>query len=78
MPYATLNLIVVSKRMLTKREAAEHCGRPVRSFEGECSVAPVKFINGDLRWDIRDLDSWLDTLKDDNDDTDSIVKRLGR
>ena len=77
MPNATLNLTIVPKRMLTKREASEHCGRPIRSFEIECPVAPVKFANGDLRWDVHDLDSWLDTLKPDNDETDAIVKRLG-
>jgi hypothetical protein len=77
MPTATLNLTVVSKRMLTKREAAEHCGRPLRIFDLECPVSPVKFANGDLRWDLRDLDAWLDTLKTGIDDVDAIVDRLG-
>jgi hypothetical protein len=77
MPTATLNLTVVSKRMLTRREAAEHCGRPLKMFEVECPVSPIKFANGDLRWDVRDLDSWLDTLKTGTDDVDSIVNRLG-
>ena len=73
---ATLNLTVVSKRMLTRREAAEHCGRPLKSFEVECPVSPVKFANGDLRWDVRDLDKWLDGLKTGSDDTETIVQRL--
>jgi hypothetical protein len=77
MPTATLNLTVVQKRMLTKREAAEHCGRSVRNFERECSATPVKFANGDLRWDVRDLDAWLDSLKAAIDDADAILKRLG-
>jgi hypothetical protein len=77
MPTATLNLTVVSKRMLTKREAAEHCGRPLKMFDLECPVTPVKFANGDLRWDVRDLDAWLDTLKAGIDDVDTIVDRLG-
>jgi len=77
MPTATLNLTVVSKRMLTKREAAEHCGRPVKSFECECYVTPVKFANGDLRWDVRDLDAWLDSLKTAINDADTIVRKLG-
>jgi hypothetical protein len=76
MPNATLNLTIVSKRMLTKREAAEHCGRPLKSFEIECTAPPVKFANGDLRWDIRDLDAWLDTFKSSADDDDNIVSRL--
>jgi hypothetical protein len=78
MPTATLNLTIVSKRMLTKREAAEHCGRPLKMFDLECSVSPVKFANGDLRWDVRDLDAWLDTLKAGIDDVDAIVDRLGQ
>ena len=77
MPSATLNLTVISKRMLTKREAAEHCGRPLKSFERECPVAPVQFANGDLRWDVRDLDAWLDSLKSSIDRDDAIVNRLG-
>jgi hypothetical protein len=77
MPIATLNLTVVSKRMLTRREAAEHCGRPVRNFGVECPVSPVRFANGDLRWDVRDLDAWLDTLKHRIDDAEAIVDRLG-
>ena len=78
MSTATLNLTVVPKRMLTKREAADHCGRSSKSFAVECPVSPVKFANGDLRWDVRDLDAWLDSLKVDNDDTDAILKRLGQ
>jgi hypothetical protein len=77
MANATLNLTVISKRMLTKREAAEHCGRPTKVFESECPVQPVKFANGDLRWDVRELDAWLDTFKTSADDDDVIVGRLG-
>ncbi len=76
MPTATLNLTLVSRRMLTRREAAEHCGRPLKMFEVECPVPPVKFANGDLRWDVRDLDVWLDTLKTGADALDAIVDRL--
>jgi hypothetical protein len=78
MPTATLNLTIVSKRMLTKREAAEHCGRSVKNFERECSVTPVKFANGDLRWDVRDLDAWLDSLKTDINDADDHCTRKRR
>jgi len=71
-----LNLTVLTKRMLDKREAAEHCGRSLKRFEIECSVSPLKFLNGDLRYDVRDLDRWLDTLKDTVQDSDDIIKRL--
>lgn len=78
MGQATLNLVIVWKRMLTKAEAASHCGRPVKRFEIECPVTPIKFENGDLRYDVRDLDEWLDSLKEGHGDSDveSIIKRL--
>jgi len=76
MTAATLHLVVIPKRMLSKTEAAHHCGRPIKRFEAECPVAPVEFPNGDLRWDIRDLDSWLDSFKANTSQDDSIVERL--
>lgn len=78
MATATLNLSVVNKRMLTKAEAAHYCGMKVKHFEIDCPVRPVRVANHDLRWDIRDLDEWLDGLKDTKVDetVDSIVARL--
>lgn len=77
MTSATLQLNIVPKRMLTKSEAASHCGRPVRRFEVECRVAPVRFPNGDSRFDVRDLDQWIDSLKaGKSSDADEIVARL--
>jgi hypothetical protein len=64
--------------MLDEREAANHCGRKPRQFMVECPVQPVRFPNGDTRYDVRDLDTWLDGLKAGNtDDADAIVERLG-
>jgi len=62
--------------MLSKREAAEHCGRSMRRFELECSVSPVEFANGDLRYDVRDLDVWLDMLKEGTEDSTTILEKL--
>jgi hypothetical protein len=79
MATATLNLSIVAKRMLSKSEAAHYCGMPIKRFEVDCPVKPVQFPNGDLRWDIHDLDSWLDTLKarkEEDQTMDSIVARL--
>lgn len=77
MSSATLQLSIVPKRMLTKAEAALHCGRPVKRFDAECDVTPVKFPNGDRRYDIRDLDAWLDRMKGGvSGDADDIVCRL--
>jgi hypothetical protein len=77
MTLATLQLNVIPKRMLTKAEAAHHCGRPVKRFEVECDIAPVKFSNGDKRYDVRDLDAWLDRLKaGETSEADAIISRL--
>jgi len=79
MSSATLQINWQPKRMLTKSEAAHHCGRSVRQFQIECPVAPKKMGNGDLRWDVRELDRWLDRLGAgaDNHETDAIIERLG-
>ena len=75
---AVIHLEIIPKRMLTKAEAAHHCGRSIGSFEAECPVAPVRFPNGQHRYDVRDLDAWLDELKVGGaTDADDIVARLG-
>ena len=75
---ATLNINLRSRRMMTKSEAAHHCGRSIKQFDRECAIAPVVFPNGDLRWDVRDLDGWLDGLKagEGPNSDDDIVGRL--
>jgi len=78
MASATLQLNVIPKRMLTKAEAAHHCGRPIKRFEIECPVAAVRFPNGDRRFDVQDLDRWLDQLKGGTlDEADAAIERLG-
>jgi len=74
---AVLHLTIMSKRMLTLLEAAQHCGRSVKRFEIECPVAAVIFPNGDRRYDVHDLDKWLDFIKNGDGDADAIVARLG-
>jgi hypothetical protein len=78
MATTTLNLSIIQKRLLTKTEAAEHCGRPIRRFEVECPVKCVRFPNGDVRWDVRDLDAWIDSLKDgfSGADSETLLARL--
>jgi predicted DNA-binding transcriptional regulator AlpA len=52
------------KRLLTGKEAAEYCGMGVGSFAVHCSVRPKRVRAGQrgLRWDVRDLDKWIDSL----------------
>ena len=65
--------------MLTKAEASNHCGRSIKRFEIECPISPVQFANGDRRYDVHDLDAWLDDLKRGTvrNDDDQIISRLG-
>jgi hypothetical protein len=78
MSAATFQIKFTPKRMLDEKEAANHCGRKPRQFKVECPVQPIRFPNGDTRYDVRDLDTWLDGLKAGNtDDVDAIVERLG-
>jgi hypothetical protein len=77
MSSATLQITVVPKRMLTYSEAAHHCGRPVTRFKAECPCSPVRFPNGDQRFDVQDLDTWINSLKVGmNDGAEAIVARL--
>jgi hypothetical protein len=74
---ATVQLSFVPKRMLTEAEAAHHCGRPPKRFKIECPVVPVRFPKGDRRFDVKDLDTWLESLKaGTSGDGDDIVSRL--
>lgn len=76
---ATLNLKVSPRRMLTAREAAEYCGLPLKKFSHYCSVPPVQLPGVDARYDMRDLDEWLDGMKAGvpNGD-DDITGKLGK
>jgi hypothetical protein len=77
MSSATLQITVIPKRMLTRSKAAHHCGRSAKRFEVECPCDPVRFPNGDLRFDVQDLDAWLNSLKAGGDqDAEAIVARL--
>ena len=77
MASATLQINIIPKRMLSKSEAAHHCGRSIKRFEIECTASPVRFANGDIRWDVQDLDGWINSLKAGGDnDADAIVARL--
>jgi hypothetical protein len=79
MTVATLNLRVQPYRLLTKVEAAFYCRLSVKKFEAQCSVKPIKMPNGDLRYDVLDLDKWIEVLKSTAGDeaADAIVARLG-
>jgi hypothetical protein len=62
----------VFPRLLTKVQAASYCGMGIESFALNCSVKAIRVRSGarGLRWDIQDLDKWIDRLKE-NSSTDS-------
>ena len=77
MTTATLSLRVQPFRLLTKGEAAHYCRRPVKKFETQCPIPPIKMPDGDLLWDVCELDRWIDSLKNERvDDANAIVARL--
>ena len=63
MGQAMLNVTVVEKRMLNATEAASYCGLPAKHFAATCPEQPVELRPGLRLWDRRDLDRWLDGLK---------------
>jgi hypothetical protein len=79
MASAVLQINVIPIRMLTMAEGARHCGRSLTRFKIECPVQPVRFPNGDIRYDVQDLDVWLNSLKAGagDYDADAIVAKLG-
>ena len=77
MTSATLSLRVAPFRLLTKAEAAHYCRRPIKKCEFQCPVPPIEMADGDRLWDVRDLDRWIDSLKNKlGDDSAAILARL--
>jgi hypothetical protein len=77
MATASLNIRVQPVRLFTKAEAAHYCCRNVKAFEAECPVRPIRMANGELRYDVQDLDTWIDSLKNGAAfDADGILERL--
>jgi hypothetical protein len=75
-------------RLLTKKEAASYCGTSVATFGRMCPVRPIALQFGNprlLRYDLKDLDAWIDSLKNSDKaqdspelDSDQYLARLGR
>ena len=69
-------VVTITPRMLTLTEAADYCGIAVSRFLVDCDVARVLMPRGDKRFDMKDLDAWLDGLKGLSLDDDSILAKL--
>ena len=78
MANAMLNIRVIQPRMLSARQAADYVGLPLKRFPRICPVRPIAVTDSEARYDIRDLDLWLDQIKAGSSDTDAdILERLG-
>lgn len=66
-------------RILSKKEAAAYCRIPVNKFSSICPVTPLDMGNGGISYDLRDLDDWIDSLKEKNAiyDDENIIARIG-
>ena len=64
MANASLNISVVEKRMLNASEAASYCGLAVKHFKVTCPVRSIQIRPGTVVWDKRDLDTWIDEMKE--------------
>lgn len=78
MTATSLNITVVDKRMFNRTEAAGYTGLGIKLFQAICSVRPIEVRTNKLLWDKRDLDKWIDALKEGSEQTtrDSILADL--
>lgn len=77
MTAAMLNIRIGPRRMLSLREAADYCGIPAKRFL-VTGISPVDMPHGQKLYDIKDLDSWLDGIKNKAlHSDDAIIGRLG-
>lgn len=56
-------------RLLTLTDAAYYCGVSIPILKGICPVSPISLGEGERlkRYDVRDLDTWIDSKKGAND-----------
>jgi len=77
MSLATLNVRIQPHRMLSLQQAAEYVGVPKARFS-VVQIAPVEVAKGVLRYDLHDLDNWIDSIKLGAADSDEdVIGKLG-
>ena len=62
----TSGAVLRPPRLLTKAEAASYLGISENTFGSICDVRPVALADGRarlLRYDVNDLDAWIDSRK---------------
>jgi hypothetical protein len=76
MASATLNIKILPRRMLSGGEAAAYCGLPAKQFPAVCNVSPIVMPGGRKLYDLQELDTWFDHLKNGASESDHDI--LGR
>jgi hypothetical protein len=76
MSTARLIISVPPRRMLDEAEALIYLYGEHNRRGCSVPVAPVLFPDGKRRWDIRDLDACIDSMKTGAEDEDAIIARL--
>lgn len=66
----TTKVPLIVPRLLKRQQAAAYCGVSVPTFAANCPVSPIAMGVGKRleRYDIRDLDDWIEVLKGGNSD----------
>lgn len=62
----------MARRLLSRKEAAHYCSMSAATFVRVCEVRPVLLGNYGSklkRYDIRDIDAWIDSHKTANSNT---------
>lgn len=79
MSNAMLNIRVIQPRMLSLKLAADYVGIPQSRFTVSCPVTPIAMPNDTRLYDVRDLDGWLDRLKNSSEVADEhLIGKLGK
>ncbi|WP_158808071.1 AlpA family transcriptional regulator [Beijerinckia sp. L45] len=55
----------VTPRLLNKAQAAAYCGLSEAAFPTLCNVRPIELGTRMLRYDVKQLDKWIDSLSPD-------------
>ncbi len=53
----------LAPRLLDKGQAAAYLGMCAAVFETVCKVSPIEIKQGMRRWDLADLDAWVEARK---------------
>jgi hypothetical protein len=70
----------ISPRLVLQKEAALYCRMGVGTFVANCPVRPIRVATGNrgLRYDLYDLDSWIESLKGNSGSPEQKVDWLNR